>query len=149
MAPPSGEYGPVPWSIPRPLSLWLYVFLLLPISVLPTIGSRIGDLPWLGWALTIGCAYLLLRGSRLFWWLGVILGALGTWGFFAQYLGNRDLPGTHIPVPELSLIAGILSTVAWILLILPSTRRFFNLEWRRGNFPTPAPAVDALPASEQ
>jgi hypothetical protein len=84
----------------------------------------------------MGVLYLMLRGSKLMWWLGVILGTLGAWGSIETSFANRSVAGMMSPSPSEQLTIGILNALFVILLLLPSTRRFFNLEWRKRHLET-------------
>ena len=127
MMPRPGPYGPVPWSVPRPWSLWSYVTSQLVMSVYFNLTIQKAD--WrvwlLSWIIPGGILYLLMRGSKLMWWVSLVFagfGILGTLGQLAEASGSLVF---HHSVVATLLAAGI------ILLVLPPSRRFFDLEERK------------------
>ncbi|MDQ3879057.1 MAG: hypothetical protein M3290_12025 [Actinomycetota bacterium] len=132
MAPQRGEYGPVPWSVPRPKTLWLAATLVVVIQVIQIIGAwRQNSFGWVSIVLTLVLTYLMLRGSKVMWLVGVVWGSLGAWGSIQASFANRALSGYSVPTPNEQLTMGILGALFVLLLLLPSTMHFFDLDRRK------------------
>lgn len=131
LAPPRGEYGPVPWSVSRPPTLWAYTMLSLAGGV--TEFARMMDADWISTSLSLaiwtGWLYLLLRGSRLMWWLALVFEGLAAIRIFT--VSSSESAG---------YVLSAMLAVRIILLLVTPTRNFFDLEWRRTHFPSDAPA---------
>ncbi|HYI45196.1 MAG TPA: hypothetical protein VE174_07025 [Actinomycetota bacterium] len=126
--PEPGPYGPVPWSHPRPWALWAFVALYVVASLYYAIFIWGGSTNILGWVPGVAATYLALRGSKIAWVVSIVLAGLGLLSSAGQVQEARA-PGGHAPVLHI-IETGFLFAML-VLLLLPQTRRFYDLEARR------------------
>lgn len=123
-APEPGPYGPVPWSEPRPRTLWVCLGLWLVSGVFYAVFIWEGGSNVLGWVFPAAVLYFLWRGSKIAWWISIVYALIG----IAASLGPAlEAGGTESVV---HIIEGAFLTAMVVFLVLPPSRRFFDLRTR-------------------
>ena len=130
MKPEPGPYGPVGWRESRPWTMWAFATTTLLIGTTQTWAAREFSIPWLGLAFTAVFLWLLLRGSKIAWWFGVVGSSISLLGQIPAYLANRDTSTLMTPSPNAQLLMIVLVAAGLVLLLVPSTRDWFDLEKR-------------------
>lgn len=128
--PEPGPFGPLPWSYARPRSLQAFLVVFVVTFVYWTTFISYGGTSVVGWLPGFVVTYLAWRGSKTAWAVAVI----GTGIYLvvsAIEVGMATTPGGHHPM--LHVIESILVLTMLALLLMPTTRRFYDLEARQGS----------------
>ncbi|MGH2755690.1 MAG: hypothetical protein ACRDLB_14845 [Actinomycetota bacterium] len=126
--PEPGPYGPLPWSHPRPWSLWAYATLNLVLAVYFTIFIAEGDIDVPAWAFGVVLLYLAWRGSKLAWAASVTSVAIYLIVSAVEVSMATRQGGHH---PMLHVMEATLLLAMLVLLLSRPTRRFYDLGLRR------------------
>lgn len=126
--PGPGAYGPLSWSHPRPPSLQAYVAVFLATFIYWTLFIWYGGASIVGWIPGFVVTYLVWRGSMMAWVVAVVAAAVYL-VISAIEIEMATAPGGHHPI--LHVIESVLVVAMLTLLLVPATRRFYNLEARQ------------------
>lgn len=124
--PEPGPHGRLSWSYPRPLSLQAYVVVFVVTFIYWTVFIWYGGgFSIVGWVPGFVVTYLAWRGSRMAWAVAVVAAAV----YLAISVIEIEMatsPGGHHPI--LHVIESALVLTMLTLLLVPTTRRFYNLK---------------------
>lgn len=126
--PEPGPYGPLPWSYPRPRSLQAYVAVYVVTFVYWAVFLWYGGSSIFGWIPGFIVTYLTWRGSKIAW-VVAIFAATVYLAISAIEIQMATVPGGHHPI--LHVIESVLVLTMLIFLLVPTSRRFYNLEARQ------------------
>lgn len=126
--PEPGPYGPLQWSHPRPWSVWAFVVLYVVTAIYWTVFVSEGRVSSLVWVAGLIGVCLLWRGSKLAMIVSAIILVISVIASVIE-VGMARVPGGHQPIVHVVEAALLVSML--VFLLLPQTRRFYNLEARR------------------
>jgi hypothetical protein len=125
--PEPGPYGPLPASYPRPQSLQGYVVLYMATFIWYVVAIWEGGSNIIGWVPGFVVVYLAWRGSKIAWVIAIVAAAIYL-GISATEIQMATAPGGHHPI--LHVVESVLVLTMLVLLLLPTTRRFYDLDER-------------------
>ena len=129
----SRSNGLLPWAHPRPWTLLAYLALLIIQSTYYYVIIYDGNGNIFGTILSVIVVYFLWRGSRLAWIISIIGTAIAIF-VNAGFTFMARTPGGHEPWMHGIALAFFLAE--FIFLLLPPTRRFYDLEQRTSREPS-------------
>jgi len=119
----------LPWAGPRPWTLWAYLALFVASGIYYYLVIYDGSGGWGGTLFSLLFLYLLWRGSRRAWIVTIVLTGIALIVEFGFTFMART-PGGH--EPWMHALAFTFYVGEMILLLLASTRRFYDLRQREG-----------------
>ncbi len=119
--------GSVPWSRSRPSSLWAFLALYVISGLYYTFVIYEGGGWVLGAVLSVVLVYFLWRGSKGAWLIAMLLTAIEAVVELGFTFTARS-PGGH--EPWMHAISFVFYIAMLVFLLLPPTRRFYDLEHR-------------------